>query len=84
MLRSSWPEDNATTSSANYTWSMSPRGVLFDVLIIIVPITGNVRECMQTFAIWPQKNCNKETTPTNSFACEIPVRGSFSQFYFSL
>ncbi len=25
----------------------------------------------------------QETTPTTSFACEIPVRGSFSQFLFS-
>ena len=51
MLRSSWSEDNAT--SANYTESISPQGVLY-----IYNYSEKFSQ-VKSFAIWPQKNCNK-------------------------
>ncbi len=56
-----------------------------------IPCSGKFSR-VQIFAIWlqsPKQKCLwvlifavqcQETTPTNSFACEIPVRGSLSQF----
>ena len=66
--------------------------VVSSVVARAVPYSGKF-VWVQIFAIWlqsPQQKCLwvlifafqcQETTPTNSFACEIPVRGSLSQFY---